>query len=144
MRTVRDILNEKGSEVFAITPEASVYQALQLMADKNVGALMVLTGSKVVGLISERDYARKVVLKGRFSRDVPVQEIMSSEIVRIGPEEDVEGCMTLMTHKHIRHLPVFENERLIGLISIGDIVKTIIEHKEETIQQLEKYIKGHR
>ncbi|MBI5894532.1 MAG: CBS domain-containing protein [Desulfobacterales bacterium] len=144
MRTVRDILQEKGFEIYTITPEASVYQALQLMADKNVGALMVMTGDKTIGLISERDYARKVVLKGRFSRDVPVREIMSTDIVRIGPEEDIEGCMSRMTNERVRHLPVFEKERLIGLISIGDIVKAIIEHKEETIQQLEKYIKGGR
>jgi CBS domain-containing protein len=144
MRTVRDILQGKGFDVYAIAPESSVYQALQLMAEKNVGALMVMTGDTVVGLISERDYARKIVLKGRLSRDVAVREIMTPEIVAIGPEEDVERCMTLMTHKRVRHLPVFENGRLIGLISIGDIVKAIIEHKEETIQQLEKYIKGGR
>jgi CBS domain-containing protein len=142
MRTIRDILQEKGFDVYAITPDSTVYQALQLMSEKNVGALMVMTGDTVEGLISERDYARKIVLKGRFSRDVPVREIMSPEIVAIGPEEDVERCMTLMTHKRMRHLPVFENGRLIGLISIGDIVKAIIEHKEETIRQLEKYIKG--
>ncbi len=144
MRTIRDILQEKGFDIYAITPESSVFQALQLMAEKNVGALMVMTGDTVEGLISERDYARKIVLKGRLSRDVPVREIMSPEIVAIGPEEDVERCMTLMTHKRVRHLPVFENGRLIGLISIGDIVKAIIEHKEETIRQLEKYIKGGR
>jgi len=144
MHTIRDLLQEKGFDIYAITPESSVYQALQLMAEKNVGALMVMTGETVEGLISERDYARKIVLKGRFSKDVPVREIMSPEIVAIGPEEDVERCMTLMTHKRVRHLPVFENGRLIGLISIGDIVKAIIEHKEETIQQLEKYIKGGR
>lgn len=144
MRTIRDILQEKGFDIYAITPESSVFQALQLMAEKNVGALMVMTGDTVEGLISERDYARKIVLKGRFSKDVPVREIMSPEIVAIGPEEDVERCMTLMTHKRMRHLPVFENGRLIGLISIGDIVKAIIEHKEETIRQLEKYIKGGR
>lgn len=144
MRTIRDILQEKGFDIYAITPESSVFQALQLMAEKNVGALMVMTGDTVEGLISERDYARKIVLKGRFSKDVPVREIMSPEIVAIGPEEDVERCMTLMTHKRMRHLPVFENGRLIGLISIGDIVKAIIEHKEETIRQLEKYIKGDR
>jgi len=144
MRTIRDILQEKGFDIYAITPESSVFQALQLMAEKNVGALLVMTGDTVEGLISERDYARKIVLKGRLSRDVPVREIMSAEIVAIGPEEDVERCMTLMTHKRVRHLPVFENGRLIGLISIGDIVKAIIEHKEETIQQLETYIKGGR
>jgi CBS domain-containing protein len=144
MRTIRDILQEKGFDIYSIGPESSVYQALQLMAEKNVGALMVMSGDKALGLISERDYARKIVLKGRFSKDVPVSEIMSPEIVAIGPEEDVERCMTLMTHERVRHLPVFENGRLIGLISIGDIVKAIIEHKEETIRQLEKYIKGGR
>lgn len=144
MRTVTDILREKGSEVYSITVDATVYEALQLMADKNVGALMVMDGAAPVGLISERDYARKVVLKGKFSKDVPVAEIMTREMVRIGPEEDVEGCMQLMTHKRERHLPVFENGRLIGIISIGDIVKAIIEHKEEIIEQLEDYIKGKR
>jgi CBS domain-containing protein len=144
MRSVRDILQEKGFDVYSIGPDSSVYQALQLMAEKNVGALMVMSGDKALGLISERDYARKIVLKGRLSRDVAVREIMTPEIVAIGPDEDVERCMNLMTNKRVRHLPVFENRRLIGLISIGDIVKAIIEHKEETIQQLEKYIKGGR
>ena len=144
MRTVRDILNEKGSAVYAVSPQSTVYEALQMMAEKNVGALMVMEQDKTVGLISERDYARKIVLKGKFSRDVPVEEIMSREIVRIGPDEDVEGCMELMTDKRIRHLPVFENERLIGIVSIGDIVKTIIQHKAEIIEQLENYIMGKR
>ncbi len=144
MRTVRDILQEKGSDVYTIAPESSVFQALQLMAEKNVGALMVMSGDTAAGLISERDYARKIVLKGRLSRDVTVREIMSPEIVAVGPEEDVEHCMELMTHKRVRHLPVFDDRRLIGLISIGDIVKAIIEHKEETIRDLEQYIKGGR
>jgi CBS domain-containing protein len=144
MRTVRDILQEKGFAVHSIAPEAKVFQALQLMADKNVGALMVVKEGVVVGLISERDYARKIVLKGKFSKDVPVQEIMTAEVVRIGPDEDIEGCMQLMTHQRVRHLPVFERERLIGIISVGDIVKAIIEHKEEIIGQLEDYIKGKR
>lgn len=144
MRTVRDILQEKGHKVHTITPQATVYQALQLMAEKNVGALMVMEADRSVGLISERDYARKIVLKGKFSKDVPVREIMTEEIVSIGPDEDIEGCMELMTHRFVRHLPVFENERLIGIISVGDIVKAIIEHKEETIEQLENYIKGKR
>jgi CBS domain-containing protein len=105
---------------------------------------MVMEGDRVVGLISERDYARKIVLKGKFSKDVPVHEIMTANIVRIGPDRDVENCMELMTDKRIRHLPVFENDRLMGIISIGDIVKAIIEHKEEIIAQLEGYIKGKR
>ena len=144
MRSVKDILQEKGTQIYAISPDAKVYEALQLMADKNVGALMVMEGDRAVGLISERDYARKIVLKGKFSKDVPVHEIMTADIVRIGPDRDVENCMELMTDKRVRHLPVFENDRLIGIISIGDIVKAIIEHKEEIIEQLENYIKGKR
>jgi CBS domain-containing protein len=144
MRSVKDILQEKGSQVYAISPAAKVYEALQRMAEKNVGALMVMDGARVVGLISERDYARKIVLKGKLSRDVAVSEIMSTQMVSIGPDEDVEGCMELMTDRRVRHLPVFEDDRLIGLISIGDIVKTIIKHKEEIIEQLENYIKGKR
>jgi CBS domain-containing protein len=144
MRSVKDILQEKGTQVYAISPDAKVYEALQLMADKNVGALMVMEGDRAVGLISERDYARKIVLKGKFSKDVPVHEIMTADIVRIGPDRNVENCMELMTDKRVRHLPVFDNDRLIGIISIGDIVKAIIEHKEEIIKQLEGYIKGKR
>ena len=144
MRTVRDILREKGSDVYSVAPEATVYEALQIMAEKNVGALMVMRGEKVAGLISERDYARKIVLKGRFSKDVPVGEIMTVEMVRVVPDEDIEGCMELMTYHRIRHLPVLEGDRLIGIVSVGDIVKAIIEHKEEIIMDLENYIKGRR
>jgi CBS domain-containing protein len=144
MRRVKDILQEKGTQVYAISPDAMVYEALQMMADKNVGALMVIEGDTVAGLISERDYARKIVLKGKLSKDVPVREIMTADIVRIGPDDDVEYCMELMTDKRVRHLPVFKNDRLMGIISIGDIVKAIIEHKEEIIEQLENYIKGKR
>lgn len=144
MRSVKDILQEKGTQVYSISPDAKVYQALQMMADKNVGALMVMEGDTVAGLISERDYARKIVLKGKFSKDVPVREIMTADVIRISPDVDVEECMELMTDKRVRHLPVFKNDRLIGIISIGDIVKAIIEHKEEIIEQLEAYIKGKR
>jgi CBS domain-containing protein len=144
MRSVKDILQEKGSHVYVISPDTKVYEALQMMADKNVGALMVMEGDTAAGLISERDYARKIVLKGKFSKDVPVHEIMTADMVRIGPDDDVEVCMELMTDKRVRHLPVFKNDRLIGIISIGDIVKAIIEHKEEIIEQLENYIKGKR
>lgn len=144
MRTVYDLLQEKGSAVYTIEADATVYKALQLMAEKDVGALLVSRAGAYVGLISERDYARKIVLKGKFSRDVPVKEIMTRELICIGPEKDVEGCMELMTVKRIRHLPVFDGQRLLGIISIGDIVKAIIEHKEEIIEQLEDYIKGKR
>jgi len=146
MRTVKDILQEKGSDVFTISADSKVYDALQKMADNNVGALLVTDRDRTVGLISERDYARKIVLKGRLSRDVPVSEIMTraSDMIRIGPDEDVEGCMELMTDRRVRHLPVFEGDQLVGLVSIGDIVKTIIQHKEEVIEQLENFIKGKR
>lgn len=144
MKIIRDILQEKGSEVYSIPPHATVYETLQMMADKNVGALLVMQDDAVAGIISERDYARKVVLKGKFSKDVPVSEIMSSHILRIDPDQDIETCMELMSDKRVRHLPVFENNRVVGIISIGDIVKAIIEHKEETIAQLENYIRGKR
>ena len=144
MRTVNDILQEKGAEVYSIAPDAKVYDALQMMADKNVGALMVIENDSTVGLVSERDYARKIVLKGKLSKDVPVRDIMTTEMVCVHPNEDVERCMELMTNKRVRHLPVFEGDRLMGLVSIGDIVNTIIRHKEEIIEQLENYIKGKR
>jgi CBS domain-containing protein len=144
MGSVGVILKKKGHDVYSITPEASVYAALQLMADKDVGCLVVQKDNAVVGIISERDYARKIVLKGRFSKDVDVSEIMTSEVIRISPDEDIERCMELMTYHRTRHLPVFENDRLVGMISVGDIVKAIIEKQEETIKQLENYIKGRR
>jgi CBS domain-containing protein len=144
MGSVGVILKKKGHDVYSITPEASVYVALQLMADKDVGCLVVQKDNAVVGIISERDYARKIVLKGRFSKDVDVSEIMTSEVIRISPDEDIERCMELMTYHRTRHLPVFENDRLVGMISVGDIVKAIIEKQEETIKQLENYIKGRR
>ena len=144
MKIIRDILAEKGFEVHTIFSDATVYEALLMMADKNVGALLVMKDDVLTGIISERDYARKIVLKGKFSKDVPVSEIMSSHIVRVDPDQDIESCMELMSDKHIRHLPVSENDRIIGIVSIGDIVKAIIEHKEETITQLESYIKGKR
>jgi CBS domain-containing protein len=144
MRSVNDILQEKGTQVYAISPDAKVYEALQMMADKNVGALMVIEEDTAVGLISEMDYARKIVLKGKLSKDVAVREIMTADMICVGPDDDVEYCMELMTEKRVRHLPVFKNDQLIGIISIGDIVKAIIEHKEEIIEQLENYIKGKR
>jgi CBS domain-containing protein len=144
MKIVRDILTGKGFEVYTISPDAMVYEALQMMADKNVGALMVVSNNEVEGMISERDYARKVALKGKFSKDIPVRDIMTTHIVKVNPFQDIESCMELMSDKHVRHLPVVENDRIVGIISIGDIVKAIIEHKEEIINQLENYIKGTR
>jgi CBS domain-containing protein len=142
MKIIKDILEAKGHEVYTISPDATVYEALNLMAEKNVGALVILEGETLAGLISERDYARKVILKGKFSKDTPVHEIMSREPVIVTMDDDLEQCMELMTDKRVRHLPVMEEDRLIGIISIGDVVKGIIDHKEFIIQQLEKYIKG--
>jgi CBS domain-containing protein len=144
MKTVKDILCAKGSKVYSISPDATVYEALNRMADKNVGALLVLEVEQIVGLISERDYARKTILKGRFSKETAVKEIMTTNVITVGPGEDLEECMELFTDKHVRHLPVIEDEKIIGIISIGDVVKGVIDYKEFIIQEQEKYIKGKR
>lgn len=144
MKTVKDILRVKGSNVYSTTPDATVYETLEQMAEKNIGALLVLEGEKIVGLVSERDYARKTILKGRFSKETTVREIMTANVITVGPEEDLEKCMELFTHKHVRHLPVIEDEKIIGIVSIGDVVKGVIDHKEFIIQEQEKYIKGKR
>ncbi len=142
--TVNDLLNEKGYEVLAITPDSSVYEALQLLAKKNVGALLVFESGELVGIFSERDYARKLVLKGKFSRNTAVREVMTEDVITVHPEDDIEFCMKLMTEKRIRHLPVIKNGRVLGVISIGDIVKTIIADQKSTIGLLEEYITGGR
>jgi len=144
MKSVSQLLRAKGREVWWVTPDTSVYDALKLMADKNVGALLVLEADKLVGIFSERDYARKVILKGKASKDTPVKEIMSSQVFYVRPEQSIEECMALMTNKRIRHLPVLEGNQLVGLISIGDVVKAIISEQEFTIKQLENYITGAR
>ena len=144
MQTVKQLLQTKGFDVWSVAPDTSVYDALALMADKNIGALLVLDNGKVVGIFSERDYARKVVLKGKTSRDTPVSEVMTSRVVYLRPEQTIEDCMALMTDKHIRHLPVLEDNQAIGVISIGDVVKTIISEQEFMIQQLENYVTGSR
>lgn len=144
MKTVNDILREKGYEVWSITPDATVYEALKFMADKNVGALLVLDGQAVVGMVSERDYARKVILHGKSSREIQVHEIMSSKVYYVQPEQNIQDCMALMTDKRVRHLPAMENDRLVGVISIGDVVKAIIAEHESTIKHLEDYITGGR
>ena len=142
MKSVRDILREKGATVHSVGPDDSVYDALRLMADKNVGALVVFEGDRLVGIISERDYARKVVLRDKISRDTKVEEIMSVEVKTVTPSTDLKECMELFTDNRFRHLPVIENDRVAGIISIGDAVKGIIDHQESTIEQLEGYIKG--
>ncbi|HOL45675.1 MAG TPA: CBS domain-containing protein [Candidatus Saccharicenans sp.] len=142
MVTVKQMLEEKGSEVWTISPEATVYEALKIMADKDIGALIVVQNDQVVGIISERDYARKVMLRGKSSLDTPVKDIMSTEIYYVEPEVSAEECMALMTEKRIRHLPVMENGKLIGVISIGDAVKSIISTQKVTIEHLQNYIMG--
>ena len=144
MKIVKDILKGKGYDVWTIHPDAMVYDALALMAEKNVGALVVVEGERPIGVISERDYARNMILKGRTSRDTAIREIMTPLAVTVRPEQDLEECMQLMTDKRVRHLPVMQGDKLIGIVSIGDIVKGVISTKEFMIEQLEKYIKGQR
>ena len=142
MKTVRDILEVKGHDVWRVPFEATVFDALQLMAEKEVGALVVVDGPKPVGIISERDYARKVILYGRASPTTLVKEIMTSHVVYTHPDQPIEECMAIMTDKRIRHLPVMDEGKLVGIISIGDLVKTIIADQKFTIEQLERYITG--
>ena len=140
MKTVRDLLKQKGREVWSVAPDSTVYDALQLMADKNIGALLVIDGGRPVGIFSERDYARQVILKGKASKDTPVRDIMTSRVVFVRPEQSIEECMALMTDKRFRHLPVLEEGRLAGLLSIGDVVKAVISEKDFLIEQLANYI----
>jgi CBS domain-containing protein len=135
-------LQEKGSETWSVAPNTSVFDALKLMAEKNIGALVVLEQERIAGIFSERDYARKVILKGKASKETAVSEIMSTEVSFVRPGQTVEECMALFTDKRIRHLPVVESERLVGMISIGDVVKAIISDREFMIKQLENYITG--
>ncbi len=144
MITVAGILKSKGREVWTITPETIVFDALKTMAEKNVGALVVLDKTEVVGILSERDYARKVILHGKSSKALKVTEIMSANVYSVNPEQNIEDCMTLFTNKRVRHLPVLQNNQLIGIISIGDVVKAIIADQESTIKHLENYITGSR
>ncbi len=142
MRTVRSLLQTKGHAVWTIAPGASVYEALKVMADKNVGALLVLDDGKLVGIVSERDYARKVALRGQTSHNTFVQDIMSPGVISVRPDQTVEECMALMTDRHIRHLPVLADGRVVGVISIGDVVKSIITEQGFMIEQLTSYIVG--
>ena len=142
MKTVRDILKVKGSDVWCVDPDATVFDALQRMAEKEVGALVVTEGAQVVGLISERDYARKVILHGRASPTTLVREIMTSHVVYTHIEQSIEECMALVTEKRIRHLPVMAEGKLVGVVSIGDLVKSIISDQQFMIEQLVRYISG--
>ena len=145
MTTVIEMLKAKGSAVYAVRPDESVYEALRLMSDRNIGAVMVTSDDgQLVGILSERDYARKVVLRGQTSRDTPVSAIMTASVVSVPPDITIEQCMGLMTMRHIRHLPVTDRGRPIGMVSIGDIGKAMIDTQGFVIEQLEKYIHGVR
>ena len=145
METAANILKSKPDQtVHTITPTASVFDAVKLMAEKNIGALLVMEGEKVVGIITERDYARKVVLMARSSKETPVRDVMTSSVMYVRPDQTSEECMVLMTENRLRHLPVMNGDKLIGLISIGDLVKDIISEQKFIIQQLEHYITGER
>ncbi|MBT7951014.1 MAG: CBS domain-containing protein [Gammaproteobacteria bacterium] len=142
MKLISELLGDKGQEIWSVGPHATVYETIEIMADKGVGALVVMENEKLVGIISERDYARKVILQGRSSRDTPVVDIMTSDIIHTSPESTVDECMALMTDNKIRHLPVMTDEKLLGVISIGDLVKATIIEQKSTIEQLERYISG--
>ena len=142
MLRIKDVLKTKGNNVWSVGPGYTVYEALEIMADKDVGALVVMDDKKLVGIFSERDYARKVVLKGKHAQDIQIKELMTTEVYSVTPGETVEECMALMTAAHCRHMPVFEDRNMVGIVSIGDIVNaTITEHKVK-IRELEKYITG--
>jgi CBS domain-containing protein len=142
MITVRDILDRKGREVCSVAPDDTVYTALELMSERRIGALMVMERGRLVGVVSERDYARKVVLAGKNSRETSVRAIMTSKVYYVSASHRIEECMALMTDKSVRHLPVMDGERLDGVVSIGDVVKSVISHQEFIIEQLEHFIAG--
>jgi CBS domain-containing protein len=141
--TISEILKHKGSSAWSISPDATVFDAIQLMADKNVGALLVVEGGKLVGILSERDYTRKIALKGKSSKQTAVREILSGHVIHVQPTHTVQECMRLMTDHRVRHLPVLEGEKIVGVVSIGDLVNWIISAQTTTIDQLRTYIAGY-
>ena len=142
MATVRDMIRKKGSEVFTITPDATVFEALNLMAEHNIGALLVMTGNEINGIVSERDCIRKVDVKGRNAKDTKVSEIMTSDVITVEADQPLEQCMGLMIDKNIRHLPVCEGKNLLGVLSVRDVLKEVIEVQQMMLSQLERYITG--
>lgn len=142
MGSVNNILKAKGGATFTISPDILVFQALEIMVEKNVSALLVVENERLAGIFTERDYARKVVLKGKTSKDTPISEIMTEDVITVSPGDSIDACMRLMTQKFIRHLPVMDGERIVGIISIGDVVKYIIEEQKFIIENMEHYITG--
>lgn len=142
MRTVKQLLETKPADIFAIGPDAPVIEAIRLMAEKSIGAMLVMEGARLVGILSERDYARKVVLQGRSSADTPVRAIMTADVITVSPQDTVERCMQIVTERRIRHLPVMEQGRVVGVVSIGDLVKAVIEDQQVELDQLQRYIAG--
>jgi len=142
MGAVHHIIRSKGSAIFSISPHTTVFNALELMLEKNVSSLVVMEDEKLIGIFTERDYARKVTLKGKTSKETPVGDIMSGNVITVSPDSTIDECMNLMTNNFIRHLPVMENDKLIGLISIGDVVKYIIQEQKFIIENMENYISG--
>jgi CBS domain-containing protein len=140
MISVRQLLDRKGRAVFSVAPGAAVLEAIRMMAERHVGALLVMQGETLSGIVSERDYARKVILMGRSSADTPVRDIMSAPVITVQPETPVEECMQLMTERRVRHLPVIDGGRVVGMVSIGDLVKAVIAEQRQQIEQLESYI----
>ncbi|KWS04292.1 Inosine-5'-monophosphate dehydrogenase [Lysobacter capsici AZ78] len=140
MRTVRQLLDAKAAEVFAIGPDAPVIDAIRLMAEKRIGAVLVMDGARLAGILSERDYARKIVLQGRSSADTPVRDIMTAQVVSVSLGDSAERCMQIVTERRIRHLPVLEDGEVIGVVSIGDLVKAVIEDQQVELDQLQRYI----
>lgn len=142
MGTVRNILQSKGNNIFSITPDISVYRALEIMMERNVSSLVVVENDKLIGIFTERDYARKVILKGKSSRETQIGDIMTGNVITVTPDNRIDECMQLMSDKSIRHLPVVENGKLAGLVSIGDVVRYIIEEQKFIIENMEHYITG--
>jgi len=143
MGKVRNLLQTKGNEIFAVEPSIMVYRAIELMCEKNIGGLLIVENKKLVGIFTERDYARKLILRGKSSKDTPIRDLMTSNLITVTPDTSVDDCMRVMTGRKIRHLPVLDNGQLVGLISIGDVVRFVIEEQKSIIEHLEHYITGH-
>jgi CBS domain-containing protein len=142
MQTAAQLLKNKASSIYSVDPDVPVLEAIKLMAEHSVGALLVMSDQKLVGVVSERDYARKVILKGFASSDTPVRQIMSSPVTTVSPDKSVRDCMRIMTEKRFRHLPVVDRDRVLGVLSIGDLVRAVLEEQQQTIEDLERYIRS--